>query len=911
LVAGDEAGGSVDGEDPCGYCECFAQAVGAAIAGDVVLTDNTRSARAIQAAAEQRLRLNHAAWLSPQVLPYGAFVEQLHRDAVVAGALTRQALEREQELQLWRRIIERSPSGAGMLLPEAAASLAAEAFRTASEYGIPLDSAQMSASADTRAFSGWAAEFRRQLAEHRWSSPAQFTQELAACLSSLRLPGSLFAFLAERTPAQGSFLDALAGAGVEVRLAPQPVVSQAAPGPSAATALRYEFDGTADEMRAAAQWARQQLESDSQARIGVVFFDLDRRLAQAESAFGSVLHPEQLLGEPAPAAFEIASPRALADYPVVRCALQLLSLFAAPIDFFSFQSMLSSPYLSAQPEAVARFLAAVRRQARRQVSFDDFARWLRESGTPELRAALERLPRHADLSSQQPVAHWAMIARELLRAFGWPSGVALDSAEFQCTQSWGELFSSVLSLEVLDWRCDFGGFVARLERAAAARNFKPETLHAPVQLMSLEESAGSLFDALWIGGCSDDRWPDSPRGSPLIPIALLKAAGVPVATTPEAEARMARITSRLLQAAPRLAFSLARRGDDEGEQRWSPCFASLALAGETISAPPLLAGQFAPVPLDALCDARAPAMDSAERVRGGTSLLQEQSSCPFRAFAIRRLLARQDEGPNEALAPTERGRVIERALQLIWDRLQQSQGLRSPELAAIVASAVEEAMASVLPPAADAWSVRFRQLERQRTLEVLEEWLAVEAGRKPFHVLGHQLDVELELGGLNLRGRLDRLDEIDGEHVVIDYKSGAANSVNAWRVPRPRLPQLPFYAIAMLRQKFNLAGIAFATLRRGECGFKGYLRSGDLLPCAAPSRRSFEGVGFDEYTMRWAEELERIAASFVQGEAAVDPIAFAGKSNSPCEHCHLDSLCRVGDMVCGDEDGEPEGDLDE
>ena len=90
--------------------------------------------------------------------------------------------------------------------------------------------------------------------------------------------------------------------------------------------------------------------------------------------------------------------------------------------------------------------------------------------------------------------------------------------------------------------------------------------------MNVAESEGSIFDALWIGSCSDDLWPDSPRLSPLIPIALLKEAGVALIGTPQAQARISRITSRLLQSAPLVSLSLARRTDDEREQRWSPCF---------------------------------------------------------------------------------------------------------------------------------------------------------------------------------------------------------------------------------------------------------------------------------------------------------------------------------------------------
>ncbi len=142
--------------------------------------------------------------------------------------------------------------------------------------------------------------------------------------------------------------------------------------------------------------------------------------------------------------------------------------------------------------------------------------------------------------------------------------------------------SAISSLELLEWRTDFRGFVARLERAAATQNFKPETLNAPVQIMDAGGVGRFVFDALWIGSCSDDLWPDSPRFSPLIPIALLKAAGVAVVGTPQAEARISRITSRLLQSAPRISLSLARRTEDEREQRWSPFFARFPVASETI-----------------------------------------------------------------------------------------------------------------------------------------------------------------------------------------------------------------------------------------------------------------------------------------------------------------------------------------
>jgi probable DNA repair protein len=789
-----------------------------------------------------------------------------------------------------------------MLLPDSAALLASESFRTACEHDIALDSPLMLASSDTRAFAGWCAEFRRQLAAHQWTCPALFTRELIPCLPSLRLPMRVFVFLAESIPAQCNFLTALADAGVQICFATKNEDA------AAAAPLRYEFDGVADELQAAAQWARQQVKVAPSARVGVIFFDLDRKLPQVESAFRSVLHPEHLLGQRTPSAFEIASPLALAEYPVARCALQLLSLFAAPLEFHSVHSVMRSPYLAVEPEAVARFLAEIRPRARRQVSVEDLAKWMQESRElPGLRAALDGLPKHAAFSSEQTAVYWADISRQILEAVGWP-GVSLNSEEFQCTKSWRELLVAVSSLELLEWRGDFRGFVGRLERAATTQKFKPETLNAPVQIMDAAEAEGSVFDALWICSCSDELWPDSPRLSPLIPIALMKAAGAAVVGTPQAEARTSRITSRLLHSAPHLVLSLARRTEDEREQRWSPCFTHFPVASELSEKPVLVARRFEFAKLDAISDSTAPALLSSEVARGGTSLLQEQSNCPFRAFATRRLFAKEAQGPNEALAPTERGKVIDAALQLIWEQLKESEGLQRPDLTAVVEAAVGQAMARELPSSDDPWSTRFLALERQRTIEVLTEWLSLEATRKPFHVVGHQLPVEVNLGGLSLRGRLDRLDEIGDAHVVIDYKSGGSIAVSAWQVPRPRMPQLPFYAIAILQQNFNLAGVSFAMVHKGEPRFRGYLREKDLLPCTDPAKRTFEGLGFDEYAARWAEELERIAKSFVQGDAAVDPKTLPGRSDSSCQHCHLTALCRVGDLASGYFDGEGEDD---
>ena len=880
-----------------GYRECFAQAVAAAVAGVTVLTGNQRSARAIQSAAEEQLSLQRSSWHTPVVLPTEAFAARLYEDALLIGATQAIPLQREQELQLWRQIIERSPAGRKMLLPESAAALAAQSFRLAMEYKIALDSAAMNASSDTRTFAGWAAEFRAQLAERRWIAASMLKAELGPALVRLCLPAQLLVYLAEPSPAQREFLAALEHAGVQVQVA----TGWAERGEI--HALRYEYDGIGEELRAAAEWARRQIEDSPEARVGVVFFDLERKRTQVESTFRAVLTPEQLFGEHSPRAFEVAAPLSLNEYPVVRCALLLLEFVAGTLDFYSLEAMLTSPYLGHSASSAAKLLSRVRKRVRRPVGPEELVGWLREPcELPHLLAAIERLPARSALGAQLGASHWAELARQTLSSFGWP-GVALSSEEFQCTESWRELVAAIASLELLAWRGDFAAFVSQLSRAASARRFKPESIEAPVQIMDAAEAEGSVLDALWIGSCTDQLWPESLHAPALVPLALLEAAGFPLAGSAAAQARTVRQTSRLLQSAPAISLSLARCGEDEGEQLWSPLFAEIALGEMNLWSPPL-SGLLPQAELESLSDAAAPALREDEDVHGGTSLLEEQSGCPFRAFATRRLAARREEGPFEELEAFDRGKLVERALQLIWQELLNSEGLRRPGRESIVARAIDTAMEELLDQREDAWSQRFRQIERDRLLELLNQWLQVESLRPPFRVSGHQLEAETKLAGLRLNLRIDRIDETGGACLVLDYKTGSNNSVGAWCVPRPLKPQLPLYVVAQQMLGRAVAGAAFAEIRPGECGFRGYLRSSSLLNCPDPTKRTFGGVTFDEYTKQWASELERIAESFVEGGAAVDPKIAPGKSQSPCNYCHLAQLCRIGDAVENEADEE-------
>jgi ATP-dependent helicase/DNAse subunit B len=161
------------------------------------------------------------------------------------------------------------------------------------------------------------------------------------------------------------------------------------------------------------------------------------------------------------------------------------------------------------------------------------------------------------------------------------------------------------------------------------------------------------------------------------------------------------------------------------------------------------------------------------------------------------------------------------------------------------------------------------------------EWLGYERDRAPFKILRQEEEITVTFAGIQFSLRMDRVDQLDdGSHVLIDYKSGDTN-LDKWGGERPDQPQLPLYA---LTANLRLAAVLFAQIKRGDLGFKGFSHGDGIVPTiAAPE------MGWQPQLDEWKLVLERLAADFRGGYAAVDPKS----PKDTCRFCGLTALCRV------------------
>jgi len=825
-------------------------------AGITVVTPNHRLSRALRADFDaHQTAAGKTVWEDADILPLDAFVARCYEDALYAegGDKLPLLLSEAQERALWEEAIRDSAWADALLNVPKTADDARRAWKTAQDWGIAGGLEKFAASEDARAFRDWARGYEKRLARGGFVDRATLPA-LGLTAPKTRLLVA-YAFLDPRPQQEAIFsaYDTLA----------------CAPGRQKAAARRTAFENPREELAAAAAWARARLE-EGKARIGVVVPELKLRRREVARVFESVM------GGAGP--FNLSAGEPLAGHPLVAAALTLLEFSLREIPFEAASRLLRSPFLrgaESEKPARARLDAVLRGKSRARVSLG----WLipQAEGCPALRALLEGVYAAAQREARSP-HDWAERFTDLLAAAGFPGERGWDSDEFQTRTKLNEILGELARLSLVQPRMGAAPAFATLRRLCSETLFQPESGDAPVQVLEILESVDLEFDALWVGGLSDDAWPQAVRPNPFLPLALQRKAGIPEASAEASLALDRRRTEGWTRAAPEVVFSSARRVEDR-DLAPSPLVAQLP--EEKLEIPSFISHResiFQARKTESRVDESAPAL-AVKAVRGGTRVLADQAACPFRAFARHRLRAEQLDSPEPGLDAATRGKLIHALMENVWNELKTSAALAG-ELRPAVEKAARAAVAQ--EPRLEG---RLAELERQRLARLALAWLEEERKRKPFAVVKVEKDESREIGGLALQARIDRMDRLaDGSHAIVDYKTGAQMTPRMWMGERPDEPQLPFYAVT---SGVDVSAVAFAKFRAGDMRFMGYARAKDALP------KLTHYPTWDELLGQWKASLEGLAQGFGAGEAAVDP----KNGLKTCERCDLHPLCRVHEKL--------------
>ena len=847
-------------------------------------------------------------WDAPDILPFTAFIARAYDDALYSerAAGLPLVLAPAEEQALWEDILANSEeSGQLLALPQAAAA-ARDAWKTAHEWRILEKAKRIPKNEDAEAFLRWAERYERATRQAGQTEGARLPEVVAGVLGDVRVakPALLVRYGFDIVTAQQqAFFEALAAAGC--------AIATCAADRREADVQRVCCLDARDEIRQAARWARYRLEAsidvDAPVRIGIVVPDLAKQRSALRRIFAQTMGGAVDAAQP----FNISLGEPLTAYPLVNAAFLVLELAGREIAFDRASLLLRSPFIAAgDTEMVprARLDAALRRRAEPEITLDRLIVLLHsrplQPPVPVLLKKLESLSefRKARLFGAQSPTEWGRAFSEALALVGFPGERVLDSAEYQTLKKWHEVLAQFARLERVVAKMGYTEAVARLRRMAADTAFQPESPDVPVQILGVLESAGCAFDHLWVMGLSVEAWPLTARPNPFLPLALQREAGIPE-SSPDASLELdRRITQGWLAAADEVVLSHPSREADR-ELEPSPLIASQSEGALDLPAFVLFRNTIhASGELERLEDRKAPASAPGER-RGGSALIRDQAACPFRAFARHRLASESLDAPHAGLDALERGALVHQVLAAAWNELETKHALdaiSADDLQRLLDAAADAAVARQRRDRPTTLSGRFAEIEKRRLARLARDWLALERTRGDFSVFATEAKRTIEVGGLQLSGRLDRVDETaGGERIVIDYKVRSPG-IGAWLGARPEEPQLPLYLTAA---EPAARAIAFAQVRAGGMKMvslaadKGILPGARTLPDARLKRAEHS---WGEQVEAWKTELERLARSFAAGEALVDPKPGA------CDYCDQKLFCRIHEREAGLGDAEDE-----
>ncbi len=873
--------------------------------GELVVLPNRAAARTLRSAFEDRqLAAGRLAWESPKVLTWTEWARGLWSDIAIRGGELRLLLNTAQEQSLWREIIGSSTAGKTLSSPDALAEMAGSAWALAAAH-LAISRIRSTANTfDSRVFAGWAEAFAKTTAADGYLSGALLEEALAehARKGNLQLDRAvLIAGFQDLTPARRDLLAALRAAGATItEAAVQPESSRV-------SSLRASTIAATprEELILAARWIRSQFEdgapADSPRRIAVLIANPEDERPEIESVFREHLAAElqSISADTSAAPWEFVDGAALADQPMVVHALALLRLAQGPVPMERVSALLISPFIGVESErlAAARFDAQVLRRGPYVLpEFDlhGLTRLVRQQ--PRSGRAPAYLPgwlaplndlRAAKLknSATRSYAEWAELIREILRTANWPGERPPTAAEFATARAWDATLDLLATLDFRGSRITFSAALKTLEQMLQAARVQSPPARSPVQVMRPADAEGSVFDALVLLHATDERWPESGRVHPLLGWPLQRELGL-AGTDPSRDAARSReqLESLLHRSSSVLALSAA--ADERGPLRPSPLLQQLGIPPVTADELMQPASPSLPLTEEIVADDIAlPPLPSAE-LRGGAGVLKLQAACGFLAFAELRLRAAAVEACELGLDPGERGSLVHRALENFWTATRSQAELRAlsgEERSRRLDAAIDTAFAK-LPPSEAGWSSSYMRVQRERLHRLLSRWLDVELERGPFTVQKHEERSAISIGPLQLELRPDRVDEVEGGVVLVDYKTGYGAHSSNWLGDRPDDPQLPLYAL--LTEPGKLQAMLFGRVRPGaEMEWHGLAASRSVLPL----ERRQKLVDLELRRQEWQTVLTTLADDFAAGRAEVNPKSFTVN----CKNCAQRLLCRV------------------
>jgi len=816
-------------------------------------------------------------------------------------------LTRQQELLLWEKVIQHdlksNPSPHISL--KGLARRASEAYALMREYGIDIDELSFGGE-ESETLKRWIGDI------HTAMESSAFTERALTA----DIPGKLFALLPELKTPEKIILDGFESITplkqqllLEIKKRCNLSIHQADCVPT--TPLLTTCPDEYSERHHLSQRIQTILQHQPSSRIAILTPDtysngaalrreLNRRLLPA-TQFNPMHAMEAVVTQGAP----------LSEWPMIQQLLQLLGLAGQKqLPFHNFSLLLFSPWLIGfEEEQVerAKLDARLRQQNRHHISLSGLVQSDELETTPALRTILKTLL--AWEHSNRAASQWIKAVHGLLQTIGFVQAglehqAERSSVEIRLMNKFRDTLTSLVAIDAVQPSLSWGRFNSLLLTACSDTRHAHSASYPNISLLPLSQITGLRFDFIFALGMDEQLFPPVAQPQPLLPLVLQRSYKLPMSSGTLQFKSANHLWQQLLMAAPVIEISFAKQRDEQ-ELRCSPFVKGLsenALITEVAVE--------STVPVESFNDEAATPLRLDEQPKGGARIIQDQSDCPFRAYVTHRLGINTLGETQPGIEPTTKGSLVHLALEQIWNQLKSQSALLALDDKAervLINSAIKHAWEQCRSTPLSESSQSIERFEAKRMFQLLAQWLELEKARPPFEVVETERRFQLALPekgetSFTLNLTADRIDRDEsGRKILLDYKTGAKQSMGKWLGERMEQPQLPLYAVAADLATHD--AVAFASVRSGnDMGFEGLSGEETEIPgiarCDGKRQRPTD---WQQVLKEWHRNLNSLAAEFVEGRSDVSP-----RNSKACTYCNFEALCRVEETGFAIEEDESE-----
>ncbi len=862
--------------------------------------------------AEQQIAAGHSAWLTPQILVWEDYIEQLWHANKQNFDKAYIRLDNAQAFLVWQQTITAAKKDDVELLllnEQQTASVVQRSWKLAHKWRIDIHAMQQRDDLDSIAFAKWCQAYQRRLDEKNWIDSPQIESLLINKTDSLSgLPTQMvFAYFDLVTSQQKIHIDTCQARGIAVK--EQSMTDAKSQGVEQQQISYKCYQQEDQEWRTIFQRARHLMEKNAHTRIGIVIPSLSEQRARVEQVARSVFYPNlsplQCQQQDLVYRFSLGQP--LNKIAYIHAMLTALELLKNTFSYQTLQSLLMSEWWpfrqqlshpehqQKQADNLVRLDRVIKKGRSAWLSWEDVLLICREA-LPEAHSTHDYIEQLIEFkksmftgeSTLHSARHWQTIFSQWLSLLEWSEN-DLDSWHYQAHESWLETLEIFVGHDLVQGKTGLSRALLALNSLCKDKVYMRQAKDEPILISGVLEGIGQNVDYLFVTGMHE-AYPPPMSPDPFIPSSALHEQAYPFADKNTEFIYENNKLNSLMAGGKQIEVSYATQQLD-GEYS-----VTALLREQHFTSVPINESKESTIQLEHYTDTVGLECLQSANIKGGSQVFENQSQCPFKAYVEHRLLRQNDEEPEFGLDARDAGTVVHALLDNIWKELQSFSSLNrlgEQELTSLIDRHVE---AYIEQPNSRFQFDRQRllKLEKPRLKQLLLEWFILEQEQRflPYTVIGREKPIKSEFGGIPIQLVIDRIDQTDsGDCLIIDYKTGQAET-SAWNGERPKNPQMPLYALALDRHTdYKIKGIAFGKLKTDQCALTGVTELEGIGLGFKTSLNSRDKKTWAEQLQEWNDNLHHLAAEFLEGQAVVDP-----SKAKPCQYCDLQSLCRINQL---------------